>query len=48
MKFREQVLRAHCRVATHARRMTFHIALSVAGYWWKLREIGKRSTLQIA
>ena len=47
VKFREQVLRAGCTVATHARRMTFHIARSVARYWWKLLEIWKRSTFQI-
>ena len=46
--FREKVLRAGCRVATHARKMTFHIARSVAGYWWKLLQIWKRSTFQIA
>ena len=48
VKFREQVLRAGCTVATPARRMTFHIARSVAGYWWKLLEIWKRSTFQVA
>ena len=46
--FREKVLRAGCRVATHARKMTLHIAQSVAGYWWKLLQIWKRSTFQIA
>ena len=34
--------------ATHARKMTFHIAQAVAGYWWKLLQIWKRSTFQIA
>ena len=48
VKFREQVLRAGCRVAFHARTMTFHIAQSVAGYWWKLLEIHKRSVTPIA
>ncbi|MCY4565218.1 MAG: IS1380 family transposase [Gammaproteobacteria bacterium] len=47
-KFREQVLRAGCRVAWHARTMTFHIAQSVAVYWWKLLEVWKRSILQMA
>ena len=38
-KFREKVLRAVCRVAWHARMMLFHIAQSVAEYWWKLLEV---------
>ena len=48
VNFREQLLRAGCRVVVHARTMTFHIAQTVAGYWWKLLEIQERSVLPIA
>ncbi len=46
--FREEVLRAGCRVARHARRMKFHIAKSVANYWSILLAQLKKSAMRNA